>query len=145
MPKKTNIVHISGAEYLPTTGADQPATAQPNVHQRRFMGFAELVGRTGLGDLTQRTAIDRLRLLHTQGHMPLPRSPRFVRRQLITGARSICAASLWDRGQILEWLETGYVTTPPEDGPRVDQQLLRQRLAQRAASLIAPRQHRVGG
>lgn len=92
-----------------------------NVQLRRFIGVAELVGRLGLGDLASRTAIKRLRLLHDQGGLPAPRTPRFVHGKLITGARAIDARSQWDRAQILEWLETGYVTANTEGARRNDQ------------------------
>lgn len=119
--------------------ADRPHAIM-NVEIRRFMNVRELAGRLGLGNCAARTAIKRLRLLHDQGGLPEPRSPRFVKGQLITGARAIDARSQWDRAQILGWLETGFAPLPAEAASSAGQaEQLRAKLAARAMAAIPRR------
>jgi hypothetical protein len=101
------------------------------------MQLGELAQRLGLDGLAPRTTIARLRHLHEQAELPLPVNPRFVCGQLQTGAATICARSLWDRGAVLVWLDHG-CTTPPaaSSAPPPVSATLRHQLAHRAAELL---------
>ncbi len=121
-----------------------PSVPPMNVEQRRFMTAAELAGRLGLDHHATRTVIDKLRALHRQAGLPLPRSPRIVRGVVMIGAASICWASKWDRGEALAWLDHG-TTPPPAFAPAPAQKAKPQTraiLADRAAAMLP--QRRVG-
>lgn len=95
----------------PDAAPPLPTVPAMNVELRRFMTAAELAGRLGLDHHSQRTVIDKLRALHRQAGLPLPRNPRIVRGVVMIGAASIYGASKWDRGEALAWLDHG--TSPP--------------------------------
>lgn len=136
-------------------GADAPflslvaATPPPplpriDVEHRRFMTAAELAGRLGLDHHARRTIIDKLRALHRQAGLPLPRNPRIAQGVVIIGAAAICWASKWDRGEALAWLDHG-TTPPPAFAPvpaRAAKPQTRAILADRAAAMLPGR--RVG-
>lgn len=141
----------SGAN-APLLALVDPSTEPPplpaiNVEHRRFMSTAELAGRLGIGHHSQRTIVDKLRALHRQLGLPLPRNPRIFRGIVQIGAASICWASKWDRGEALAWIDHG--STPPPalapNPPRRAQERTRAALADRAvAAIAAGRRRRVG-
>lgn len=143
MENVTRIVDRMPFVPAPVRHIDHTPAPACNVQHRRFMTTAELAGRMGLGDLSRRTAMDRLRVLHIQGGMPLPRSPRVVAGKLKTGAASIHWGSLFDRGEMLAWIEDGYCrpgggSNSPETTPS-RQRHVREQLASRCVMALPRR------
>lgn len=138
-----NITRIQDRRpYLRTEAAADltPATAV-NINRRRFMTAPEVAARLGMGDLSPRAALDRLRVLHLQGGMPLPISPRIVAGELKTGAAAIHWRSKFDRGIMLSWIEDGAGAASQQRAPNDPpsrQLATRAALANRAA-LALPR------
>lgn len=125
----------------PRAIAAVPATPTINVHDRRFMTTAELARRLGLDIHARRTIVGKLRILHRQRGLPLPRNPRIVSGDVMAGADAIYWGSLWDRGEALAWLDHG--DTPPAGAgapiPASRQGHIRGVLADRAAALLPAR------
>lgn len=143
MNNVTRIVDRMPFVPAPAQRMDHAPTPNCNVQHRRFMTTAELAGRMGLGDVSRRTAMDRLRVLHVQAGMPLPRSPRVVAGKLKMGAASIHWASLFDRGEMLAWIEDGYCrpgggsTSPETSASRLHH--VREQLASRCVMALPRR------
>lgn len=132
------------AAFLPLPVRDtHPAGTMrdaPPFHATRAsrMTVTDLAQRLALDRHTPRVILDKLRSLARHSGLPLPLNPRIVDGVPKSGPDKICAASLWDRGQILAWLDHGGTpgTGTPEAAEPARIQRTREHLQQRTAALL---------
>ncbi|MGB3930657.1 MAG: hypothetical protein WBL20_17070, partial [Sphingobium sp.] len=67
--------------------------------------MAEIARRLGIADQAWETIIAKVRLLNERYGFPTPRTPRIVKRQLITGPRAIVRRSRFPRARVEEWFD----------------------------------------
>lgn len=142
--------------HLPIPSRPVPAFAVPvaisaslptlNVAARRYVTVTEAAAKLAMEDATPRTIIAHLRALYDHCGLPDPENHRFVRGIPCTGAQRIHAASRWDRGRFLAWLDNGdggrgVALTQGSPAPTAST-ATRQRLAQNAAALIGQERRR---
>lgn len=98
--------------------------------------LADIARPLGLLHRPIRTIIATLRLLAEHDGMPLPRTPRVVRKAIIKGPDSIVQASRWDAGLFDAWLDG---RGPQSPAPAMVPEPIRQEMQARAAAIGAGR------
>lgn len=116
-----------------------PAARTPPRCRATELTLLDVARELGLAHRSRRTTIAKVRLLAGQSGFPLPKNPRFVLGVRQTGKDSIDAFSIWDRDQVLIWLDND--RPPPEAAARAaDRQLtVRAEMGKRAFELVASR------
>jgi hypothetical protein len=75
------------------------------AHRSTEVDLVWIARKLGLVDATARTIIKHVRALAAGSGFPLPKRPRFVKGQRITGPDCIDARSIWDRDAVEAWFE----------------------------------------
>jgi hypothetical protein len=115
----------------------QADSLPPCLHRRREVDLAWVARELGLLGNERRTIINKLRLLAEHNGFPLPKRPRFVGATRITGPKSICALSVWDRDPVERWLEDD---RPPAESAAlatIRRGAAAEEMARRALQLVA--------
>ena len=85
------------------SGSPPALDARPYRHNEVLL--PHIARRLGLADRPRRYIIARVRLLAKDHGFPLPKNPRFVNGQRLTGPASIDARSVWDKDAVDCWFE----------------------------------------
>ncbi len=131
-------------------GIPAPAPALPPavpLARASLWTVMDLAHRLALDRHTPRVVIEKLRALAAHAGLPMPVNPRIIGGRPATGTARICAASLWDKGQVLAWLDNGGTTPaahPPVTEPERKQRT-REMLNHRAAALLGNQRQRRAG
>jgi hypothetical protein len=117
------------------SGHAAPARPRPALARHASdLSLAAVARRLRLDHHASRTIVSKLRVLVEASGFPLPRNPRIVRGKRLTGPKSVCAASVWDRDEVELWLEGDQ--PPPAAAAAERSQGVRDQLAARARAML---------
>jgi hypothetical protein len=105
-------------------------------HRSTEVDLCWIARQLGLLDRSRRTIIDKVRSLAARSGFPLPKNPRIVKGERITGPNSIDAYSIWNRDAVELWIEND---RPPPEGVAaalVRRNAAADEMARRASNLI---------
>lgn len=98
---------------MPAIAASHAGTPLPQTGGRRGeYAIADIARELSLLHRSIRTIVDTLRALAKDAGMPLPRTPRVLKGEVVRGPRSICKDSRWDAAEIDAWLDDRPPTAP---------------------------------